>query len=217
MTLTDPNYTAIMLLVDRSGSMQSIRESAEAGIHEFIVSQAAQTTGRRTIRLAQFDMEYELVHPSVLAKDAPTFTLQPRGSTALLDAMGRSIGEFGAELAALPEDQRPGTVIYAVMTDGAENSSREFTWDTIKAVVEHQESHYGWEILYLGANQDAIATGANLGIRVSRSMTYSASGVGTKAAYNSMHTYVATAATGAPATFTDEDRQAAMATDDDDE
>lgn len=204
--MTDPSYTSIMLLVDRSGSMNHLRHSAEGAINEFINGQKEQP-GPRTIRIAQFDGEYELVHPSMLAADCPRFELVPRGSTALLDAMGRSINEFGAELAAMPADRRPGTVIYAVMTDGLENSSSEFTWHEVQKMVRHQEEAYRWQILYLGANQDAVATGAQLGVRGGRAMTYAASDHGTRAVYDSLDSYVATASAGGAAAFTDEDRK----------
>lgn len=206
--MTNPDYTAIMLLVDRSGSMALIKGATEVGIAEFLVAQAA-ADDRRTVRIAQFDHVYELVHESLPASEVPRYVLAPRGSTALLDAMGRSIMEFGGELAAMPEDQRPGTVICAVMTDGLENSSTDYTWERIKELIEHQEQVYDWQVLYLGANQDAIAVGAALGVSADRAMTYSASSVGTEAVYASTADYVAAAAAGRTAAFTDEDRKRA--------
>ena len=103
--------------------------------------------------------------------------LQPRGSTALHDAMVRLIGEAGAELAALPEDQRPGTVLVAVLTDGHENSSREATGAMVKELVERQQSQWGWQFTYLGANQDAVLTAHGLGIRAEDALTYAAGNV----------------------------------------
>lgn len=204
--MTDPNYTAIMLLVDRSGSMAAIRTSAEAGINEFITSQANATAGRRTIRIAQFDHEYETVRDSRPPAHLEPFQLHPRGNTALLDAMGRAIVEFGAELDALPEDIRPGTVILAVMTDGHENSSLEYTWPQIKSMVERQERDFAWQVLYLGANQDAIAVGERLGVRADRAMTYASTGRGTRSMTHSVRSYVDAAASGASAAFTDQQR-----------
>jgi hypothetical protein len=206
--MTNPDYTAIILLVDRSGSMCSIKEAAEEDINGFIAGQAA-ADGRRTIRIAQFDHVYELVTPSTDPKDFARFHLEPRGSTALLDSMGRAINEFGGELAAMPEEERPGTVIFAVMTDGLENASTDYTWERIKELVERQEHEYAWQVLYLGANQDAIAVGAKLGVRPNRSMTYAASSVGTRAVYASTADYVAAASRGETAAFTDEDRKKA--------
>ena len=210
--MTDPNYTAIMLLIDTSGSMHSIQSDAEGGVNSFVADQA-KADGRRTIRIAQFSDEYELVHASRDAKTVPTYRLNPYRSTALLDAMGRAITEFGQELAALDEDARPGTVIFAVMTDGHENSSVEYSWDQVKALVTHQEEIYNWQVLYLGANQDAIAVGQRMGVRPSKSMSYSASSTGTRSAYNTVSDYVAVAAAsplGVAVGFTDEQRAEAM-------
>jgi uncharacterized protein YegL len=212
--MTNPDYTAIMLLVDRSGSMHSIQTDAEGGVNTFIANQA-KAEDRRTIRIAQFNHDYHLIQSSIEAKDSPTFRLWPSGNTALLDAMGRAITEFGEELAALPEDERPGTVILAVMTDGMENWSQEYSWDAIKTMVTHQEKNYGWQVIYLGANQDAIETGRRIGVRTDRSMSYTASGIGTQSVLDSMDTYVTAAAAGAPAAFTEAQRSAAMKEDDD--
>ena len=110
-------------------------------------------------------------------QDVPPLDLQPRGSTALHDAMVRLIGEAGAELAALPEDQRPGTVLVAVLTDGHENASREATGAMVKALVERQQSQWGWQFTYLGANQDAVLTAHGLGIRAEDALTYAAGNV----------------------------------------
>ena len=91
--------------------------------------------------------------------DVPPLNLQPRGSTALLDAMGRLITDTGRKLVALSENERPGNVIVAIMTDGMENASREWTHPAIKSLVEQQTKDYGWQFLYMGADQDAIEVG----------------------------------------------------------
>jgi hypothetical protein len=212
--MTNPDYTAIMLLIDRSGSMHTIQTDAEGGVNTFVANQA-KAEGRRTIRVAQFNHDYKLVHASIEASEVPKFSIAPSGNTALLDAMGRAITEFGEELAALGEDERPGTVILAVMTDGLENWSSEYSWDAIKTMVTHQEENYGWQVIYLGANQDAIATGRRIGVRRDRSMSYAASGIGTQSVLNTVDAYVASAAAGGRAAFTEAQRTAAMKEDSD--
>jgi hypothetical protein len=92
------------------------------------------------------------------------YKLVPRGSTALLDAVGRAINETGERLAKMPEAERPGLVVFVVMTDGPENSSREFTKSHIKQMIEHQQSVYKWQFTFLGANQDAFAEGGAMGV-----------------------------------------------------
>lgn len=209
--MSDPNYTAVTLLIDRSGSMDEIRKAAEDGINEFIGSQR-HTDGRRTIRVVQFDDPTwgdfcKTVCPSTDPKDIPKITIEPRGMTALLDAMGRTIADFGAEIYEMPEDQRPGTVIFAVMTDGYENASTEFAWPLIKARVERAQKEDGWQILYLGANQDAFTVGGKLGVPRGRTMTYASTDHGTRSATQSLGAYTTSAAAGQTVTFTDEQRE----------
>lgn len=208
--MTDTTHTAVCLLIDRSGSMCTIHAAAEDGINEFILGQAAsakQYGDKRTIGISTFDNYLEVVHTSRVAGECPKFKLEPRGTTALLDAMGHTIVDFGRELAAMPAEQRPGTVILAIMTDGLENASREYKYDQIAAMVRHQETAYGWQFLYLGANQDAIRTGESLGIDANHSITYRASDGGTRSVMNSVDNYVASASAGHAAAFTDEDRE----------
>ena len=157
------DLTDITMVIDRSGSMQSIRTDAEGGINSFI-EQQRQEPGETLLTLVQFDTEYEFVHSGVPVKQIPAFTLVPRGSTALLDAVGRAINETGARLAAMAESQRPALVVFVIVTDGAENSSREFTRDQIRTMVEHQQSAYKWQFTFLAANQDAFAAGGSMGI-----------------------------------------------------
>jgi len=88
----------------------------------------------------------------------------PHGSTALLDATGRAIDELGARLAALPEKDRPVQVIVAILTDGLENSSQNYTWQQVADAIRRQSEQYRWTFLFLGANQDAIATAAQVNI-----------------------------------------------------
>lgn len=210
--MTRADYTAIKLLIDRSGSMAAIKRAAEDGINEFINSQHGEP-GHRTISIAVFDaddthrMRYDRVCPSTPAVEVPRFELAPRGLTPLLDAMAKAITEFGNELAGMPEDQRPATVIFAVMTDGLENASHAYDWHTIKEMVERQQRDYSWHVVYLGANQDAIAVAADMGIPQDSAMTYAATDHGTRSATHSMGAYVTSAACGQSAAFTDEQRK----------
>ena len=157
------DLTDITMVIDRSGSMQSIQSDAEGGINSFI-EQQKQEPGEANLTLVQFDTEYEFVHSGVPIQQVPAFKLVPRGSTALLDAVGRAINETGARLAATDESQRPGLVVFVIVTDGEENSSHEFTRYQIRMMVEHQQSAYNWQFTFLAANQDAFAAGGSMGI-----------------------------------------------------
>ncbi|MCD5310452.1 vWA domain-containing protein [Kineosporia babensis] len=206
--MTDPNFTAIAVVMDRSGSMAGIARDAEQALAAFIAEQAG-LPGRCTIRLADFDTEYTTVYPSTPIDQAPAYELRPRGGTALLDALGRTITEFGEELAALPEDQRPGNVVLVVQTDGHENSSQEWTHEQVLASITRQSDEYGWNFVFLGANQDAIDAGGRLGFKAEASITYAASGAGVRSAMKSASSYVGAARRGEAAGFTAADRQAA--------
>jgi hypothetical protein len=151
--------------------MQSIKSDTEGGFAAFIEEQK-RTAGDCKVTLAQFDNHYDVVYADRPIADVPALELQPRGSTALLDAMGKLITDAGAELAKLPDDRRPGTVIVAIMTDGYENASQEWTHPAIKALVEQQTSQWGWQFMYMGADQDAIEVGTRLGVDAAYSVTY---------------------------------------------
>ena len=170
--MTDANLTHLYFLLDRSGSMVSLREDTIGGFDTFIAEQRT-APGRCRVTLAQFDNEYDEVYADRDIATVPSLVLVPRGSTALLDALGRLVVTAGERLAALPEQDRPGSVIVGVMTDGYENASRDWTHDRIKALIEQQSHEYGWQFLYLGADQDAIEEGAKMGFAAGKSMTYS--------------------------------------------
>jgi uncharacterized protein YegL len=158
-----PDLTDITLVVDRSGSMQEIRTDAEGGVNAFIENQAKES-GQAYLTLVQFDTEYEFLHKGAPIDQVPKYTLTPRGATALLDAIGRAINETGERLSKMDEADRPGLVVFVVMTDGLENSSREFSKSRIREMIQHQQEKYGWQFTFLGADQDAFAEADALGI-----------------------------------------------------
>ena len=169
--MTNPNYTHIAVLLDRSGSMQTIKSDTEGGFDAFIDEQR-KNPGRCDVTLAQFDTEYEEVYVAEPLASVPPLTLTPRGATALLDGIGRLINATGERLAAMPETDRPGAVIMVIMTDGLENSSREFDLATVKKLITEQTDSYNWAFVYLGANQDAISVAAGLGVGAGQALTY---------------------------------------------
>lgn len=204
------DFTDISIVLDRSGSMASVWQDTIGGFNSFIEAQR-KLPGACNVSAIQFDNEYETLYTSKPVADAPLLnkeTYVPRGMTALLDAIGRTINATGARLAAMPEDQRPGKVIFVILTDGAENSSREFTREKVFEMIKLQRETYKWDFMFLGANQDAIQTGAALGVAAGSSMTYASNAVGTRSAFASASNYVAKSRAGvADVSFTDKDRQ----------
>jgi hypothetical protein len=210
--MTNPQRALVAVLLDRSGSMESIKSDTEGGFNAFIAAQRSETLDIR-VTLAQFDTQYEVVYANRPAADVPLLELQPRGMTALYDAVGRLVTDVGAELAALPEDQRPGRVTVVVLTDGHENSSQEWTHTAVSEVIRRQERDYAWEFVFLGANMDAVAIGRGLGFAADRSLTYAPDGDSVGSTWAATTAYVARR-NAAPvgervAGFSDEDRAAA--------
>ena len=157
------DLTDVTLVVDRSGSMEEIRSDAQGGINAFVADQA-KLPGECRITLVQFDDKYEVVHSGILASQWPEYHLSPRGSTALLDAVGRAIIETGNRISAMPESQRPGLVICVISTDGMENASQEFTREKVREMISHQQTVYNWHFTFLAANQDAFTQAGYLGL-----------------------------------------------------
>jgi hypothetical protein len=174
----NPHLTEIAYILDRSGSMQPMQEPAVAAFNDFIKSQL-DVPGDARLTLIQFDDAYEVPVSAKPIQDVPQLTAAtytPRGSTALLDAIGRTIKETDRRISALPEDEKPGKVILAIFTDGEENASQEYTIKHIGDLIRLYRDQKGWEFLFLAANQDAIASGtamrmdASLSANVSFSM-----------------------------------------------
>jgi hypothetical protein len=169
--MTDRNLTDLTAVIDRSGSMSAIRSDMEGGFDKLIADQR-KVPGICKVSLVRFDTEYEVVYTDQDVNDVPPLMIEPRGMTALLDAIGRTIVSTGERLAAMPEDQRPGLVTFIIVTDGLENSSREYSLSRINAMITEQQEKWNWLFVFLGANQDAIATAKTMGMHVNSAATY---------------------------------------------
>lgn len=184
------NLSDITLVLDRSGSMASIANDTIGGVNSFIKDQQ-KVPGECLFTLCQFDTIYENVVSTVNLNDAPLLTpltFVPRGGTALFDAIARTIIDTGNRLSNMSESDRPSKVIFVIMTDGEENSSKEYPLhpllggvssssfkpgnERIKEMIEHQSSVYKWEFVYLGANQDAFSVAGSIGILQSNTANY---------------------------------------------
>jgi hypothetical protein len=179
----NPNLTEIAYILDRSGSMQPMQEPAVAAFNDFIKSQL-DVPGDARLTLIQFDDAYEVHVSAKPIQDVPQLTAAtytPRGSTALLDAIGRTIKETDRRISALPEDDKPGKVILAIFTDGEENASQEYTIKHIGDLIRLYRDQKGWEFIFLAANQDAMATAAAMRMDTSTSgnVSYNPKGIRT--------------------------------------
>ena len=182
------DYCHISVVLDRSGSMGSIRHDTIGGFNTFLKTQK-ESPGEATLSLTQFDTEYLLVHSFVPIQEVPELnerTFVPRGATALYDAIGLAIVGCGEKLAALSEEERPEKVILVILTDGEENSSREYSHSRIQGMIKEQSDKYNWEFVFLGANIDAKKVGDSLGVKLGNTMTYAANSKGVGASFASM-------------------------------
>jgi len=155
------DLTEIVMVIDCSGSMLLIKKDAEGGINSFI--EEHRKDGDVIFTLCQFNGSYEFVYDGVPIQEVGPYTMHTEGLTALLDALGNSIDRTGNRLAIMSEEDRPGLVIFVIVTDGLENASKEYTLEQIKKKIDHQTSMYNWQFVYLGANQDAFAVAKGLG------------------------------------------------------
>jgi hypothetical protein len=179
----NPHLTEIAYILDRSGSMQPMQEPAVAAFNDFIKSQL-DVPGDARLSLIQFDDAYEVPVAAMPIQDVPELTAAtytPRGSTALLDAIGRTIKETDRRISALPEGDKPGKVILAIFTDGEENASQEYTIKHIGDLIRLYRDQKGWEFLFLAANQDAIASGSamHMNASLSANVSYNPKGIRT--------------------------------------
>ncbi len=179
------HLTEIAYVLDRSGSMETMQEAAVSAFNVFIKAQR-EVAGEARLTLVQFDDVYEVPIPACDINEVPQLTAAtyvPRGSTALLDAIGKTVKDMDRHLKDIPDDAKPGKVVVAIFTDGLENASHEYTVKHINDLIRMYRDEKGWEFLFLAANQDAIATGGAMHIdaHLSGNVSFSAKGIDTSA------------------------------------
>lgn len=171
--------THIICILDRSGSMSSIMSDSIGGFNTFL-KQQKELPDKATITVALFDDKYEVLYDNVNIKEAKELTKDvwfPRGTTALYDAIGKTINTDKALINKMSKKDRPNKVLVCVVTDGYENASQEFRLDNIKKLIKDCEND-DWNFIYLAANQDAFDVGSSFGISGANTFTYTASADG---------------------------------------
>jgi uncharacterized protein YegL len=188
--MANQNLTEIYIIGDRSGSMGNLRDDAIGGINTFRDEQRANQEGECRVTLALFNNEYQVVHDCIPIEDMPELSSRdfvPDGGTALFDAIGKTINDAVARHEAMDEDDRPGTVLVAIVTDGHENSSSEFSRYSggaakIQAIIQQRESA-GWIFAYLSADMNAMQHGQSIGLSEASVVQTGQDSVGTRASY----------------------------------
>ncbi len=176
------DLTELVFILDRSGSMAGLESDTIGGYNAMLRKQKAGV-GEAIVTTVLFDDKYELLHDRIDIRGIKPITEKDyyvRGSTALLDAMGRTISKIGNAQRHTSDELRAEKVLFVITTDGMENASREYDYAKIRAMVERQQQKYGWEFIFLGANIDAFDTAGRMGIRPDRTANYHADGVGTQ-------------------------------------
>ena len=171
----------IIVVLDRSGSMQSIKNETISGFNSF-VNEQRKLDYHSSLTLVQFDDRYQIDYESVDIKkvqELNTDTFVPRGLTALLDAIGKTIKTTRDRYSKLVKNDLPDKTIFVIITDGQENNSTKYNRKRIFKKIRKMEKEHNWEFVFLGANQDAISEANNYGINAKRAMTYAADKVGT--------------------------------------
>jgi len=168
------NLTELVFILDRSGSMGGLESDTIGGFNSMLAKQQKEP-GECRITTVLFDNEYELLHDRIDIKAVSPISQREyfvRGSTALLDAVGKSIEKIGNAQKNTAEEYRAGKVLFVITTDGMENASRSFSYDKIKEMIQGQKSEYAWEFIFLGANIDAVEVANRFGIERSHAQNF---------------------------------------------
>ena len=177
--------TQLVMLLDRSGSMHGMESDTIGGFNAMIEKQK-QLDGRAFVSTVLFDNESIVLHDRVDLRDIRPMTsadYHPRGSTALMDAIGSAIHHIGNVHKYARREDVPERTIFVIITDGKENSSHRYSSDRVKQMIEKEKNKYGWEFLFLGANIDAVETAGHFGIEKTRAVTYRGDREGTRLNY----------------------------------
>lgn len=176
------NLTELVFILDRSGSMSGLEKDTIGGFNSFIEKQKKEE-GECLVSTVLFDDYSDVIYDRVpLNKIEPMNDKQyfVRGCTALLDAVGGAIHHIGNIHKYAREEDRPEKTIFIITTDGMENSSRKYSYQKVKDMVERQREKYDWEFIFLGANIDAVEVAGRFGVREDRAVRYECDGEGTE-------------------------------------
>ncbi|MBK8797092.1 MAG: VWA domain-containing protein [Anaerolineales bacterium] len=206
------DYTHISVILDRTGSMETIRDDTIGGFNAFLNEQKS-AAGYATMTLVQFDSQdpYEVLHkfaPVTAVTELTRSTFVPRASTPLLDAIGRGVNDLEQSLSQMPEAVRPSRVVMVVITDGQENASREFRKDQIAKMIAEKQEKLDWQFVFLSADLDAINDALAAGVRSAAVMAFDKNEQGTRSAWASTSSRILRARANAAerVEFTEEDR-----------
>ncbi len=183
------DFVELVFILDRSGSMSGLEKETMAGFNR-LIEQQKEVKGEAVVSTVLFDDRFEVLHNRLNIQNVRHMTPEDyyvRGSTALVDAIGRSITKMRRVHKELAEELKPEKTIFFITTDGMENASKEFDYDKLKEFIDLQKEKYGWEFIFIGANIDAIKTAERFGINQDRAVNYRSDERGTHLNYKVMN------------------------------
>lgn len=187
------HFTELVFILDKSGSMSGLESDTIGGFNSLLKKQKA-VDGECRITTVLFDNSCTLLHDRIDIRAVNPITERDYfvgGSTALLDAIGTAINKLADVQKNTAADFRAEKVMFVIITDGEENSSRRYSADQIRAMIEHEKTKYGWEFIFLGANIDTVQTASRFGISADRAVDYVPDSKGTRLNYEAMADTVA--------------------------
>ncbi len=185
------DLTELVVVLDKSGSMGAVVNDAIGGFNTFLKAQQ-EAPGEAKITVVQFDTVLEFYATNADVKSVQPLdnkSYVPRGSTALYDAVGETIDKTGQRLASMKENDRPSKVIFAILTDGEENSSKEYSGAQVKKAIEHQREKYNWDFIFLAAGEGAFKEANAIGMDLNKTIRFANTGENQTKSYEVLANY----------------------------
>lgn len=182
------NLTELVFILDRSGSMAGLEDDTIGGFNAMIEKQKKEP-GEAYVSTVLFDHRTDVLHDRLDIQKVKPMSRREyfvRGCTALLDAVGGAIHHISRIHKYACEEERPEKTLFVITTDGMENASRQYDYQRVRQMIEHEKEKYGWEFLFLGANIDAAREAARFGIDADRAANYHADQAGTAVIYKAV-------------------------------
>lgn len=180
--------TELVFILDCSGSMSGLEEDTIGGFNSMIERQKREV-GEACVSTVVFNSEIKVIHDRIPLARVPRLTGQEyvtQGCTALLDAVGGAIRHIGNVHKYARREDVPERTLFVITTDGLENSSRYYTYEKVRRMIEREKREFGWEFIFIGANIDAAEEAARFGIGSDRAVNYVPDGEGTKLNYKTI-------------------------------